>query len=361
MIKFYFIVLFFLAKLSYALDGTIIVLEAPLFAIPDDTSKVIQYHRKGELIYIHPQEGNLNLYQHEAQDLTTGIGPDLPNDPLFTDEKSYRPLESNLFYKTISKTGRAAFILKEHVKLNYKDRREFTKKEIKHDETDYRISEPLIPGYPFEQESGYRGLLQLAIGRPNFQNYQYKEKVKDTEINFSKELNYIWSKNDIVVNPDKRFFFGFMLGLYSASIDYLLDTQLASQENFRISLGPLTSYDLLRNDKSALNMYISLQTHILDEMKIKMEIPNSNDKEERSYKALFPFSALLGVNYQIFKSVYIFDAVIGSNVRFHLPKTYTAISKASTSSFWNSTSANDQLEQPFMVEVNLFIGLQSYY
>ena len=342
----------------FAITGTITVLEAPIFAVPDEKSKVVQYYRKGDLIYIHPQEAFKDRYVDEIDFLTIGIEADHINDPLFKDKKVYYPPEDGQFLKTITRNGMEAYILKEHLILNYKDPREFQNKVIEHDHTDYRISEPLRPGYPFEMDTGYRSLTQFALGRPNFQAYPFQENISDTEISFSKELSYIWSKAR-KVNKENRFFFGLMLSLANSSVSYLLNTQSAKQDYTRFSLGPLASYDILRSHKYALNAYLSIQTSLLDRMEVSIDDPTNDIKETRSYQSILPFSSLVGVNYQFFKSLYVFDTVIGTNVRFNLPKSYTTSNNASEINFWRSQGRDDSFVQSFTSEVNFFFGLQS--
>ena len=46
----------FIIPNCWAVNGIISVLEAPIFGEPNETSKVIQYYRKGDQVYIHPQE-----------------------------------------------------------------------------------------------------------------------------------------------------------------------------------------------------------------------------------------------------------------------------------------------------------------
>lgn len=349
-----------LTKTAHALNGTITVLEAPLFAIPDDSSKVIQYYRKGQLIYIHPQEAAQDDFIESLGPLVSTVTPDLVPDVLFENNKAYAPVENAQFYKTISRNGKEAYILKEHVFLNYKDPREFNQKIIKHDNTDYRIQEPLPTNYPFKTETGYRGLMQFSLGRPNFQAYPYNENISDAQIDFSKEFNFIWSKVE-KTDIDKRFFFGVMSSVHSSSIDYLLENQLATQENIRLSVGPSASYDILRNNQFALNSYLSLQALLYDSMDITIQDSVQNLKDRRLYKSLFSVSGVLGLNAIFSKTLYVFDTVIGSNVRINSSKTYKTVNGGREPSMWNSSSSNDEYFQPFTSELNFYIGLQSDY
>ena len=352
---------FFSTNFSFALNGTVTVLEAPLFATPDETTKIIQHYRKGDIVYIHPQEAFKDDYLEKVEELSVGIKADADEDLLFENKKVYYPDEESSFYKTIARNGKEAYILKEHIFLNYKDTREFDQEVIKHDHTDYRLQEPLIEGYPFLQiDTGHRGLLQFAVGRPNFKAYPYNENLKDTEIDFSKEINYIWSKTQ-EFDESKRFFFGVMFSLHSSSIEYLLNSQYATQKNTRFSIGPSASYDILRNKKFALNSYLSMQAFLFDQMSIKVQNPNLKINEERTYKSLFSLSSVLGLNAIFPKTFLMYDTVLGTNIRLNLPKTYKTNRAASEDSLWDSPSKSDQYKQPFTAELNIYIGFQSDY
>lgn len=360
MVRFLVFILFFYSTYSFAFKATITVLEAPLFAFPDETSKVIQYHRKGELIYIHPHEEYIDNFKDRIDDLSKGITADSTNDPLFKDNKAYIPNPESKFYKTISRDGNEAWVLKEHVFINFKDAREFNQTLPSHDQTDYRISEPLNKNYPFEDEIGYKGQSQFALGVPNFRTYPFRENISDTEINFSKEFNFIWSKA-VKENEERRFFIGAFGGVHFSSTDYLLRTQQANQENIRISIGPMVSYDLLRDFKRGLNIYFSIQTSLMDTMKVSVKSQSLGEKEDRQYFSVLPLSSVMGLNMQFYKLLSTFDGVIGSNIRLNLPKNYQATNTGSVSSFWNSTEDTDSFYQPLSAEINFFFGLQSYY
>ena len=344
----------------YAIDGTIVVLEAPLFKTPDETGKVIQYFRKGETIFIHSMEAFKDYFEDQELVEVAGVTPDPNTDPFIGEKHVYKPSEDSKFYKTVSRQGGEAYILKEHVYIVYKDRREFSQKVVEHDHTDYRIAEPIPKGFPFIKRSGYRGQSQIALGQPNYKAYPYPDKIKDTEYSTSKEFNFVWSQAQ-TIDERKRFFFGLMTGFHVSAIKYLLNQEKSKQENVRFSLGPFASYDVYRTKKNAFNIYTSSQAYLYDKMKITVLSTVNTDKEERTYSTPISFSQLFGFNYQFFKSVYVFDTVIGSNVRINLPKYYKTTSSANNSNFWNSTSKNDDYYQPLSTEVSLYIGLQSYY
>ena len=107
-----------------ALEGMIVVLEAPLFQAPFRESLIIQHSRKGDMMILYPSK------------------------------------ESN-FHRTIDRNGHEAYVLKKHLKLITNDEEELadTLASFQPDLTDYRIQEPLPENFPFPQKIKYRGAL----------------------------------------------------------------------------------------------------------------------------------------------------------------------------------------------------------
>ena len=343
-----------------ALEGTIRVLEAPLFATQDDTGKVVQYLRKGEEIFIHGQEGFKDKFFDKNNPNNSKIELLEDNDPLVGSKSLYIPESDSKFYKTITKIGNEAYILKKHVFINFKDKRELSQKKIKHDETDYRIPEPLPKGYPFEIETGYRGQILITTGQPNYNSYQFTDKIIDTNFDLIKELNFVWSRNESF-DKENRFFFGAMGGFHVSSINYILETQTASQTNTRLYVGPYASYDTYRTKKYIFNMYTSLQFSIYDEMQIRIKNSVTKEEDTRSYSGDFTIFPNIGASFQSKKSFFEFDTVIGFNMRFLLPKTYNVQEKATEDGLWQNSDNSDSFKQTFRTELTYFFGIQSYY
>jgi hypothetical protein len=353
--------LLFSLSQAFAIEGTITVLEAPLFGEPNDKSKIIQHVRKGSSIYIHDAEAS----QDDYQDLDFTKEPEeftiINKDLFITDKQIYSPKDDSKFYKTIAKSGREAYVLKEHVFLEYKDRRELTQKVLKPDNTDYRIEEPLGKDYPLVKEiSGYRGQTTMALGQPNYKAYPFKQQILDTSFTLVKEFNFTYSKvTDF--NYNRRLYFGAMGGLHFSSQDYLLESQRAEQANNRIYLGPYLSYDIFRNDDLYFTTYTSIHFLLYDTMELKMRDVNTSVSEARTYQSLFSLQPNVGANINFPKGFFKFDTVFGFNIKGLLPKTYKTSTSASNSGFWQKNGVEDSFEQPFRVELTYFFGVQSNY
>lgn len=358
-IRFAFLLFLFSSSL-YGIDGTIIVLEAPLFIEPDQNSKVIQYYRKGQTIFIHSQEANKDLYSDKDFQYQDKVEADKSNDLFFGDKEVYSPQVDSLFYKTLTSSGRMAYILKEHVFLEYKDRREFSRVKPEYDNTDYRIQEPIPSSYPFEDDIGYRGAGYLSIGPANHQSYSYNSNIRDAENNASYELAYYWSKQQ-KIDVLQRFYFGAMINFHFSSTSYVLQDQTATQSYTQLYLGPFASYDVYKNTKWGVNIYTSFQVTLLDNLKIAIADSNSSASEERLYKSALNISPIIGGNIQWYKGINSFDHVLGFNIRSKLPKTYTATGGGGNADFWSSTANDEEFFESFTTELSLYYGIQSNY
>lgn len=361
MVKTFLILSTLIASLnSQAIDGVITVLEAPIFSTPDKLTKVVQYARKGTTLFIHPQEAFRDRYK-DVEGLETDSYPLFKDDDLLLGDKDlYIPKADSDFYKTITKSGNVGYILKEHVFLQYKDRRELSQALRDHDNTDYRITEPLPEGYPLKTKGGYRGQFTFSLGQPNFKPYSYRQKIIDSSFDFIKEVNFVWSKNsESYIN--KRFFFGLVGGVHLSQINYILETQSSQEENLRLQLGPFASYDTYKSDKYILNISTSLQFVLYDSMEITLTNSATEESETRSYSNLLSVTPNIGSTFIAKKSFFIFDTIAGFNMKFLAPKTYTANDSAKLYGLWQDRGSTDSYEQDFKMELTYFLGVQSNY
>ncbi len=336
--KYLFLTLFYsLNVLSF--DGVIRVLEAPLFSTPSKDGKIIQYKRKGSKVYIHNSEDSLV--------------------PISNNQKYYIPQSDHLFYKTLTDSRKEAYILKDHVFIHYHDKRELSQNKPLFDDTDYRIEEPLKEGYPFIQESGYRGQFIFGLGTSNFSAYPYRESIANTSFSYSKNISAVWS-TAMSKDLTDRFYLGAYGGLSMQSGKFSTENQLGIQELFRFSIGPYISYDNYQTDKLVVSFFTTLQVNILDEVEVKLSSSDGNS-ESRSYNTWFSLSPLIGFNFQFPKAVGIFDIYLGTSMKLHLPKKYQTSSTAKNDQYWRSTQAGDSYSQPLLAESHLYFGLQSFY
>lgn len=350
---------------SFAKEGVITVLEAPLFKTPDQNSFVIQYVRKGDKVYIHPSEMSRDKYDGLIDETYENIvkydekHAKMYPDKLFKKGNTYFPEPSGKFYKTISKSGSDAYILKEHVFLLYKDMRELNQDVVKKDPTDYRIEEPLPKGYPLAQDTGYRGQYIFSMGTPSTNSYPYQESLRDTGYDFTKELIIVWNKQ-VKWDITRRFFFGGIFYFHSSKVEHTTDNITATEDIFRVGAGPYLSYDIWRNEKYAINFYGAITFNFYDNMEIKQRFPvgevlPETVDDQREYRSTH-FSSRIGSQVFIRDFLSEFDLIIGANINLELPHTYTAQTNPEYDEYWE-----DSFERGWSVQQSYFIGLQSDY
>ncbi len=343
------------------LNGTITVLEAPIFAVPDEKSNIIEYYRKGQSIYLHPMEGHTDKYAELEFKNIRRVEADKISDPFLDEKGIYLPSKESSFYKTIARSGREAYVLKEHVLVNYKDSREFDREVIEFDHTDYRIQEPLPKNYPLSSPKQHKHSMNLALYKSNFDSYPYLESVGASSAQMGWDFNFSWISTQ-KVDELHRFWFGGVAGFRQSSINYRLDSNgvssaSSSQEiNFQFYIGPFASYDIYKGPKSVLSLYTTLQYSIIDQVDIAMTSPLGTDS--RVYNSRLSFTQLIGFNYQSYNTLKKFDSVFGSYLKINYPRFYTTSENADIPELWQSS---DSYLQALTTEASFYFGIQSRF
>lgn len=350
---------------AFAKEGVITVLEAPIFTSPDSSSPVVQYIRKGAKIYIHAAEMAVDRYEgliEESDEKIRKYDKDhsqMYPDKLFPEGETYFPEKSSKFYKTLTKSGADGYILKDHVFLLYKDTREFSQKELERDPTDYRIEEPLPKGYPLAQETGYRGQYLFSMGTPSTDSYPYSESIADTGFDYNKELIMVWNRQ-IKWDLSRRFFFGGIFYFHSSNIEHVTDNITATENLFRMGVGPYLSYDIWKTKEYAINFYGAITYNFYNTIEISQEIQlndtgNTSISDKREYKAQH-FSSRMGTQFFIKDVFEDLDFIIGANINLELPHTYNASTNPQYDQYWE-----ESFYRSWSVQQSYFVGFQSDY
>lgn len=302
-------------KSSFAFEAVITALEAPLFRVQDDNSKVIQYLRKGDIIKIHKSD-------------------------------TFDP-----FYKTFTTTSDQAYILKEHVYVYYNDSKELEQNISSIDNTDYRIPEPLPKDYPLIRPLGYRGQMYFSFGGFNSENYPYSEKIRDSSKDSFLSIDFLWSKG-FDEDLSRRKFIGILTSVSNSKSTFLFDSATSTEQVLKIATGPYYSYDTWKNEDYILNIHSSLLFNFYDNVEIARDRNSQLDKAEYYSYSLQMKS---GVSFIIKHFLDDFDFITGLGVNFALPSEYKIKSQSGSNNFQNSfnTGFNSQLA--------ITIGIQSDY
>lgn len=326
---------------SIAADGVVIVLEAPLFEKENINSRIVQYIRKGDHIYIHERHA--------------GISPNEQNyGQIDTDNRSQ-------FYLVQDKNGSEAYVERRFIKRIYKDDRERTEaiSPFTHDPTDYRLKEPLPPQYPKLTDNRYRAFANLALGPSNKINYPYPKDIKSEQYGprGGFELAYLKNVEFDIVN---RFYFGVQFHFWQSNSKFILQgdnsaTKEATEQNGQFGIGPFVSFDAYRDFNYRLS-FTGGFTFNLNRTYITLK---ASDEEENRIFTAYTITPHLGTFIQLPNVLPHVDIITGASLQFHLPYTMQAQGPAVNESSWNQN--NDKIDYPLGGFFTAFLGLQTTY
>ncbi len=347
---------------AYALQGQVIGLDVPLFKEQSTKSKIIQYVKKGDMIYLHPSAGKKRSFTKHApkgmteeqvvDDTIDVYNSDFP-DPMFgADIYNFDP--ENKFYQTLDNRGRPCYVLKRHMRIIYNDVRELDYITPEYDDTDYRLREPLPKKYPLLNNLGHRGMFLGGIGQQNHTRIPTTNAITSTEQGYKFDFEMFWLKN-VEFDKLERFYFGAM-----ASYTYFQDRteRFNTNTNFnetydelmiRISIGPVVYYDAWKYQKQHLSTYFSFLINIFQHKFIDVE--DFSKKYSAEYST-FTISPATGLHYSVndfFAPDY--DFVSGISARYNFPTTYNVAGKDTINLSSYESSAN--------LEVSFNIGIKS--
>lgn len=367
---FVLILIFTFQAQAQQIKAMVRVLEAPIFEEPDELSKIVQYARKGDMIYLHPSTNKETRYDNlrpepisdkEILKRTKQTYQDEYPDPLFKDNFYYYD-HSDLYYMTLTDRSRPGFILKKHVAVQYEDIRELGEEKMIHDPTDYRISEPLPEGYPLERVTGYKGMFTFGMGTSTRSSYDYPTAKINDESDGVMELGVVWSTL-VRLTKLNRLYFGWT-GVFNSNtkkIDFGRDSQ-AEEKYMQIGAGPYLSYDVWRNMKKTVTAYISFTYNFINKVDIDQTFTivrpggNTSITESAEFSGA-NFTARTGLYYKVRNLIGPkVDVAFGANFNIEPPtKMSGAVDNAN--GLWSGSDFTTKL----LVDTTLFIGIQSDY
>lgn len=357
--------LFIINSSAFAAEAIISVLEAPLFITNDELSRIVQYHRKGEKIYIHSEELNIKRYDFLGADIEYDQAKELTDkytetykDAMFKQDTGKAQAKESKFIRTLDKRGHEAFILREHVEIVFDDYREFKRRSKDFDETDYRLDEPLTETYPLYKETGYRGFFTFGLGSQNETNYPYNQSIEDSGYTNRRDFSAIWSYMT-GVDKKQRFYFGGMFSLTSSESQFVLEDRNTHETVIRIGVGPYLSYDAWKTEEYIFTFYSSILFNIANQTEVTQTDQDTKEDETRIYIAN-NFSPRFGGTLTLRDTFGTLDIITGFHMLIDLPHKLKSESTAQNKSWWTKEK-DDEISKPFQTELNLFIGLQSDY
>lgn len=344
---------------SFAGEGMITVLEAPLFRKPDRYSEVIQYVHKGERVFIHPVVFNdrtkfSDLTESEAAKKRVQVPEDvfLSNKEIanYHDGMDYIPVKDN--------QGRDAWILRDHIYVWYEDGREFQQKQTVADNTDYRLLEPLPDGYPLYKYEKLRGAFNFSVGTPYNTNYPYNQKIVAESYGYQMELNAFLTKQ---MSNDKRgrWFIGGIATVRTVESTYILETRRSTEQWVRLGGGPLVTYDAWKTAEQRITLSTSLLLYPFTQVNVAQTEPDTGEEEFRNFWG-WNFGSRLGVEYQRVKLIGELDLIAGVWGEAQTPMRLSARTGTNRPEWWSGGS-NDSFNTDVTFTFAGLVGIQSTY
>lgn len=361
-LKFKIILLLSLISFStYGGEAVVIVLETALYQEDDPKSKVLQLARKNQTVWIHDKEFGLSP-----------LSPDYSSMNNSTELRKIRR-ENYLngenrsgFYETMDRNGKIAYIKRSHVKLVFKDDREFLTNvnPFLEDPTDYRLEEPLPDDYPFTDSDKRRAFFHTIFGPALRTRYQYDANVASTDRSFRKGIAVGYAKK-VSWDNYNRFYLGGYGHILTSEANYTFSSgehDFSREISYQVALGPYLSYDVYRQERWLISVgggiNINWNRHF-----VKIDnTTEDNASEERLFQG-FSFSPrfLTELHWKdaLIKDV---DFIFGIDLELHLAQTYKSKDTPVNSNIWDQNDSIDfGVESPTGGVMTFVVGIQSSY
>ncbi|HLE09723.1 MAG: hypothetical protein A2504_02050 [Bdellovibrionales bacterium RIFOXYD12_FULL_39_22] len=338
-----FTLLFFLSLAAWGQDGLraqVIVLQTPMFKGPDINSKILHYLRKGEIIKLH--------------DKHKGVGP------ADVDYGIINPDDHPLFYSFISSTGNDVYVLREHVKVIFNDFREMDYPITPyqgHDPTDYRMLEPLPPGYPIADPRANRILYLLGAGPGDKNRYPYKGYLTHEDYLTTWRGQIAYTQTVDLIDSSRMMFGGIVSCNYKRGDFSFAQNQKAYERSLGLGIGPYVSYDGFRNENYAIIFAGSIGVN--GELNsISLLEDAKNVPVIRQFWGYYFNSQVSAAFVKKLNSIASgFDFVVKGELGLESAHTLLPLDKLTTSDeIWNN--GTDGINSPFAGNLSLYVGFQ---
>ncbi len=345
------------------MNGTVLPHQLTLFSEPNTKSKILQYKKKGDVIYIHGKDISESPHEPEFETLDDIDQIDSAYSSIIRVEGEVEdtPHSDNEedFYKTLDRSGADAYVLKRHIKLIYKDKREGLEKisPFATDETDYRLEEPLPKGYPFVKRKLATGFFEFGIGPQIKSSYPYpavqtKERYR---IRRGVHIGYMRNAN---FDIQSRFFVGAFFQAHFENAEFEFSNSQNSLEIGSIfGAGPILSYDAYKGEKLDISFYAAIPINYEKRIIQQEDLENF---EERIFSG-FGITPTIGSNLK-------FLNVLGS---WHLTASFELLTylpyylrnsnnfEVDNGNFWDEEQ--DYIYRPFRGVMSAYIGVSSTF
>ena len=295
----------------------VMVLEAPLFKAPQENAPIVQHLRKGE---------TANFYWSDR-------------DPTF--------------YQTIDRNGRAAYVLKRHIKLITADEREAESPitSFLPDRTDYRIPEPLPEGYPIRRRPKSRGLLAIGMATPSGQTYPYRRAAQQLDSTPRAQLHLQYTREasfDPYASDPRLYWGGFLRFAFGGTQAQFATGEQAQENSTLFSLGPMLSYDFFRRGPWQVVASGGVGLDLINTYRVEI------DDESQAFGA-FTITPTLSLHYQHRQVLQGVSLSLGITCDLVLPQELRSADLAPEGDLWRDGPA---FPRDFSLDLALTMGIQ---
>jgi hypothetical protein len=307
-----------------AMDGIVIVLDAPLLKEPSLHSQVMQRIRKGQRVFIPSEVLKENT---------------LPE-----------------FIPTFDRAGNRAYVPSRFIKIVTKDMREYEQPITlaERDPTDYRIEEPIPETYPFGNYDYVRASASIFIGNNTQASYAFEPSYDNQDLGNDVGARIVVARK-VTFDAFDRMYFGIIGSLSSTqnSAEFKNQSQ-TSEDQTLFRVGPILTYDLYKSSDMRFTFGggFTYNSH-----KSLVGVESQGLSEERVFTG-YSLSPLLTSTFQFKSMVPHTDFIAGADISAFLPYTLKAETDAELPDLWNEI---DDIKSDFKLQASLFFGLQYNY
>ncbi len=333
------------ASRAWAMNGIVVVHEAPIHLAESSETPVIQTIRKGEDLVIHDRHFGTTVFENTKDQQGRRL-------LYLADEDTSRG-----FYEVKTASGQSGYILKKYVKPVYKDPREFSDPMPRYnpDHKDYRIAEPLPTGYPLYDLEKRRALLTANLGPSRHILYPYPDRVVKETSSSLKGFN-IYYLGKASFDNTNRLYFGANFSLLGSDNEVQMEAGRFSKESsLQMGIGPYLSYDPYRTDKYALTIGGGFNANY---HRYFVSQGDGDGSEERMFSGL-SLTPKVTTTFQVKSAFKDVDFVLGADALFNLPFSLKSNSEVQIPEWWQG--AQDEITYPLGASLTFFIGIQGNY
>ncbi|MFT6069557.1 MAG: hypothetical protein ACJAT2_001005 [Bacteriovoracaceae bacterium] len=346
---------------AFAGEAVVIVLETALYKEDDATSKVLQLARKNQTVWIHDREFGTSPLSPDYSSMNNATELQSIKNESFLDSQ-----RKSGFFETMDRNGNTAFIKRSHVKLVYKDDREYLSNvnPFIEDPTDYRLEEPLPRNYPFTDVDKRRAFIQSVFGPALRSRYEYEGNIASTDRSFRKGIALGYAKK-VSWDNENRFYLGGYGHILTSEANFTFSSgehDFTREISYQVSLGPYLSYDVHRQEKWLINVgggfNVNWNRHFVKLSNISLQ----DVTEERLFQG-FSISPRIFSEFH-WRDVLIedLDLVFGIDMQFHSAQSYKAKSPPIEPDIWEyNDSLDHNVVTPSAGVLTFLVGIQSSY